>query len=297
MSADAPSLEDIRRQIDRIDDELLDGLIRRVALIDDVARAKASAGDGRPAMRPAREAEILRRLAARLSGKLPVAAVLRIWRELINAITQLQGPLAVAVCAPRKSAGYWDLARAHFGGTTPMTLHVAPSVVLRNVIERPGTVGVLPLPEDEDDEPWWLFLASGAGNGGLPRVIWRLPFFASPSGRYESLGAMAVACLAPEPTGDDESLIAIECALDVSRGRLLEALETAGLGGRILAGNEGQGSAGRLHLALVDGFVHDGDARLGRLAEAMHDTLRRTAVLGAYPRPMDHAPARAGAGN
>jgi chorismate mutase len=297
MSDDSPSLEEIRRQIDRLDDELLDGLIRRTALVDGVIRAKAQAGDGRSAMRPGREAEILRRLAARLSGPFPAAAVLRIWREVVNAITQLQGPIAVAVCAPRKSVGYWDLARSHFGGTTPMTLHVAPSVVLRLVIERPGTVGVLPEPQDEDDEPWWLLLASGAGIGVLPRVIWRLPFYVSATGRYENLGALAVACLTPEETGDDESVLALECDLDMSRGRLLEALAAAGLAGRIAASHEGEGVDGRMHLVLVDGFVHEDDRRLGQLAEAMQDSLLRAVVLGAYPRPMDQAPAAAGTDN
>jgi len=286
MSADSPSLEELRRQIDSIDDVLLRELIHRAALIGDVGRAKAREGGGGSAMRPGREAEVLRRLAARHQGDLPLSAILRIWRELMNSITALQGPIAVAVCAPQKSVAYWDLARNHFGANTPMTLHVAPSVVVRNVVEHVGTVGVLPYPDDEADEPWWLMLATGARSVPLPRVIWRLPFYASPSGRFENLEAFAVACLAPEATGEDESIAAFECDLDVSRGRLLEALATVGLHGRMVASHEGDGLDGRMHLVLIDGFVHEDDRRLTQMAEVLNETLLRAVVLGAYPRPL-----------
>jgi chorismate mutase / prephenate dehydratase len=293
MSVDSPSLEELRRQIDSIDEVLHQELIRRSALIEDVSRAKAREGSAGSAMRPGREAQILRRLAARHEGRLPLSAILRIWRELINAITALQGPFAVAVCAPQKSVGYWDLARNHFGANTPMTLHVAASVAVRNVVEHSGTIGVLPYPDDETEEPWWLLLATRARSSPLPRVIWRLPFYASPSGRYENLEALVIACLTPEATGDDESVAAFECDLDVSRGRLLDALEAVGLQGRIVTSHEGSGLVGRMHLVLIDGFVHEDDPRLKQLAESMNEMLLRAEVLGAYPRPMGNARAAA----
>lgn len=286
MSADSPSLEDVRRQIDAIDAALQEGLIKRVALLDQVIKAKAQDDKPGQAMRPGREAAILRRIAERHHGELPLAVVFRIWREIVNAVTALQGPISVAVCAPERSVGYWDLSRNHFGASTPMTLHVAPTVVLRNVVERPGTVGVLPEPQDEEKEPWWLLLASEARSGSVPRIIWRLPFFASGTGRFESLGAMVVACIAPEETGLDETVAAFECDLDVSRGRLLEGLESVGLVGRVIATHEADDSNNRMHLALVTGFVGEDDPRLEELAEVMNHSLVRAVVLGAYPVPI-----------
>lgn len=286
MSAVLPTLEDLRRQIDAIDDALQDGLIKRIALIDQVARAKAQDGIPISAMRPGREAQILRRLAARHRGNLPLPVLFRVWREIINAVTAMQGPISVAVCAPERSVGYWDLARNHFGASTPMTLHVAPTVVMRNVVERPGTVGVLPEPQDEEREPWWLLLAAEARGSSVPRIIWRLPFFSSSSGRFESLGAMAVACMAPEPTGADETVAAFECDPDLSRARLLEGLESVGLKARVIATHEGPDSRSRLHLALISGFLGEGDPRLDRLVQQMNGPLGRAVVLGAYPMPI-----------
>jgi len=289
MSVESPTLEDLRRQIDAIDDALQDGLIRRVALVDQVAKAKLLGGNQSSAMRPGREAQILRRIAARHSGNLPLSVLFRVWREIINAVTAMQEPISVAVCAPERSVAYWDLARNHFGASTPMSLHVAPTVVMRNVVERPGTVGVLPEPQDEEDEPWWLLLAAEARSSRVPRIIWRLPFFSSGSGRFERLGAIAVACMAPEPTGADETVAAFECDLDLSRGRLLEGLESVGLKARVIATHEGHGTDSRLHLALVSGFVGEEDPRLDRLAQHMNGALNRAVVLGAYPTPIGDA--------
>ncbi len=289
MPADSPKLEAVRRNIDAVDDALHDALIHRADLVVDVQVAKAGNGATASAMRPAREAEILRRIAARHQSNLPLPVVFRIWREIINAATAMQGPISVAVCAPEKSVGYWDLARNHFGASTPMSLHVAPSVVMRQVVERPGTVGILPEPQYEEDTPWWILLASEARGDMVPRIIWRLPFFSSVSGRFEQLSALAVACMLPEPTGDDVTIAAFECHSDVSRGRLLAALEAHGMIGQIIATHEGGLANCRVHLLQIDSFVAEQDPRFETLTESMNGMLFRTVVLGAYPTPISRS--------
>lgn len=285
MSAESSKLEKVRHSIDNVDDVLHDALLQRADLVAEVQIAKAGSGDVAPAMRPAREATILRRIAARHQSDLPLPVVFRIWREIINAATAMQGPISVAVCAPEKSVGYWDLARNHFGASTPMSLHVAPSVVMRQVVERPGTVGILPEPQYEEPTPWWILLTSEARGGLVPRIIWRLPFFSSVSGRFEQLSALAVACISPEPTGDDVTIAAFECAGDVSRGRLLEALQAQGMNGQLIATHEGAMANSRLHLIQIDTFVAEQDPRFETLLESMNGLLRAV-VLGAYPTPI-----------
>ncbi len=289
MPTDASSLDDLRREIDEIDTALHDAIMRRAGLMERVIAAKQTNDLPPTTMRPGRETGILRRLAERHEGRLPPAVVLRIWRELINAATALQGPLSVAVCAPAKSVGYWDLARNHFGASTPMSLHVSPTVVLRQVVERFGTVGVLPEPQDAEDEPWWLALMNEAPDAAVPRIIWRLPFFAAPLGRFEQLTAYAVACIPPEPSGDDVTIIALDAEADVSRGRLIESLAKAGLSSRVLVTHEAGEADRRAHLIHVDDFVREDDSRLAAVVADIGDGLHRALVLGAYPIPLDEA--------
>ena len=95
MSETPKSLEDLRRDIDAVDDAIHDLIMRRTALVHAV---RATKSDGL-ALRPGREAVILRRLLARHRGAFPRPVLVRIWRELMGAMVRLQGPFSVAVTA------------------------------------------------------------------------------------------------------------------------------------------------------------------------------------------------------
>src|SRR3546814_7390778 len=68
MSDNTPSLDDLRRQIDYIDDAIHDLLMRRPDLGRQIGRAT---GQGGVFIRPGREARVLRRLVARHTGPFP----------------------------------------------------------------------------------------------------------------------------------------------------------------------------------------------------------------------------------
>jgi hypothetical protein len=89
-----------------------------------------------------------------------------------------------------------------------------------------------------------------------------------------------------ERSGQDVTVAAFDCGLDVSRGRLLEALEGIGLRGRVVTTHQGEAARDRLHLVLIDDFVAEDDNRLTQLTEAMAENLHRAVVLGAYPEPI-----------
>jgi len=286
MPTTTPDLDYLRRQIDQIDADLHDKIVQRIALIDQVAKAKQLQGNDASPMRPNREAEVVRSLADRHQGQLQTATVIRIWRELINGATALQGPLSVAVCAPARSVGYWDLARNHFGSSVPMTLHTSPSVVLRMVDDVPGAVGLLPFPQNGEENPWWPALASQANDQAGPRVVWRLPFFASPTGRFERLEALAVAKLMPEPSGQDATVVMVETDQDVSLARVVDQLGQCGFTVHPLAVHENSHGGPRLQLIELDGLIRHEDAAMAAFHEKMGEDLYRVAILGTYPKAL-----------
>jgi chorismate mutase-like protein len=279
MSNEQQSLNDLRHQIDEIDTAIHDLLMRR----SDVAqRIGAVKGENSVYMRPGREAVVLRRLIARHRGDLPRALIVRIWREIFAAVTALQGAFAVAVYAPEGSFGYRNLARDHFGWRTPITAYRSAAQVLEEVGDGRATVGVLPVPVEDDSSPWWRALARDGE--ALPRVVARLPFVQVESSSAETPAALAISVSEPEETGDDRAYLVIETGQLISRSHLMQLLGDAGFESRdIQSWEEGDRS---LNLVEVEGFVPEGDGRLARLMELGEETLSHVWAVGGFAVPL-----------
>jgi len=279
-STDGPSasLAGLRAEIDRLDDAIHDLLMARA---DVVAQVATQGGKGRVALRPGREAGILRRLLRRNRGNLPRRGVVRVWRELLAATTWIQGPYAITACDADAGAGYAQCAREHFGALTPLRVYRSPAQAIAEVGAGTATAAVLPLPAEAEAQPWWPSLLHRAD----PRihVVARLPFWGPRTEGAPRVQAFVVAAVPPDPSGEDRSLITLELPPGQSRARLSAALSAAGfsLGGTLLLRDPRMPVAQAL--VDVDGFVTDDDPRLAALA----DVLRPPVVLGAYALPME----------
>lgn len=297
MSSAEKPLEDLRREIDEIDTALHDLIMRRSELAAQIGAVKnggqaggqpaGKAAEGGSFIRPGREAAILRRLVARHRGPLPSAVVVQLWRELMSALLRLQTPFAVAVYAPEQWPGYWDLARDHFGSHTPITAHDTASQVLSLVIDGQASIGVLPLPQQDDRDPWWRFLLRREG----PRIIARLPFGDGGTQRGPAVEALAVGRVAAEETGADRSFFVLETSSEVSRSALLSSLKAVSFEVDLLHvwQDDQINPTTWLHLVEVEGFVRADDPRLGRLAKRRAEILRHVWPLGGYALPFTRA--------
>ncbi len=288
MALKEQSLGDLREEIDRIDDALHDLIMERAAVVARVAGAKAGL-----AFRPAREAAILRRLVGRHRGDFPKAALVRIWRELVAASVSMQGPFSVAVYVPESDPGYWDLARDYFGTVVPATAIRSARAIVREVAAGRVSVGVVPTPVLGEDDPWWRSLVDAAEPA--PRVIARMPFIdrASTSGGARP-EALALALAEHEETGDDRSLLVLQCDSEVSRALLSTALGAAGLQPSLVEIRH-EGADTWLVLVEVAGFVGPEDARLEALVADGKLPVRRVYRIGGYAAPFGSVrPADAG---
>jgi len=276
-------LEALRSEIDRLDSELLSVLEQRIAIVKDIAAAKKESSDT-TIFRPGREARLMRKLLEKHSSDLPDVVVSRIWREIISAVIQMQKPHSISVTAPEKSVGYWDLVRNHFGSATPMTLHKSPTVVLREISTDEGKLGVLPWQNQERDT-WWVHLAQGGET--IPKILAKLPFIPNQAGSLEDLNALVLGHVNPEPSGNDITLMVMMTQEEVSRARLNEQMEKAGLTGYCLDSRSPEVEEGDwLHLFEIPEFVSEDDARLGTFGELIGDGVIKMVILGAYAVPI-----------
>ena len=281
MSSSKPTLDDLRRQIDAIDDQLHDLLMRRTDIVEAIGKEKK---DGKvPAFRPGREAMILRRLVGRHAGRFPAGALVRMWREMLAGTVGMQAKFAVAVYAPSAASAYWDLARDHFGSYAPMTAYDSIGQVIRAVTDGQASIGVLPMPSEDDADPWWRFLVSN--DAATPRVLARLPFAGRGNARAGDGDALAVGTGTLEPTGADRSLIVVETRGEVSRARLFSAFSASGLDCNFFAAFD-PGGGTKLNLVELTDFVLPDDKRLISFTGQIGAAVERILSLGSYGAPL-----------
>jgi chorismate mutase/prephenate dehydratase len=105
-----PDLEKLRREIDRLDDELVRLLNERASLAQQVGALK----NGAPAYRPEREAGILRRVSEGARGPLSAPRIAAVFREIISACRALEEPIRVTYLGPEGTFSE-QAVRKHFG--------------------------------------------------------------------------------------------------------------------------------------------------------------------------------------
>src|SRR5689334_18926302 len=89
-----PSLQELRKEIDAIDEQVHRLLMARGDIIDRLIRVKQTQEVG-SAFRPAREASMMRELVKRHRGILPLDTIESIWRVIISTFTYVQAPFSV----------------------------------------------------------------------------------------------------------------------------------------------------------------------------------------------------------
>lgn len=256
MSRTFPPLEELRRAIDAVDDGLLDLVVRRGELVAEVGRAKTT--NDAPIYRPAREAQIMRRLLARPSDSGEKDRILRIWRAIMAASYERQGGLRIAA----DPLVEWETA-IHF---CPRTRPAAASAAEALIRVLGGTVelAVLPAPTPFGGADWIPPLIEARRSGAPVFVLGRLPFFGLPGAMARE--ALVVGRGIVDPSGDDVTLSAAEAA---PAGAVKVCFETGAKGLSLFAHAE---------------YVRPDDSRLGAAGAVW---------LGAYPRPLDPSGPRA----
>src|SRR5690348_17836397 len=137
-----PPLAELRAEIDRIDADMHRLLMERGDIIDRLIKVKRTSESG-SAFRPAREADMMRRLVERHRGILPLDTVESIWRVIIASFTFVQAPFRVHVDLSAGEAAMRDSERFHFGFTVPLVPHMGAAGVVAAIAGAKGDLGMV----------------------------------------------------------------------------------------------------------------------------------------------------------
>lgn len=279
MSNTPDDLAALRREIDSIDEQLHDLLMRRGEVVTEIGRRKAV--DGQLPFRPAREAQLLRRLLARHRGPLPAETVVRVWREIIASAIRLQGDLIVGYCPFEGHGSALRLANGNFGLNTPTSRLETADAVVGAVAQGDVSVGLVPLPQSEGASDWWNQMPEVPSVHVVARLPWPTPAEAT-SG--SGAAAFVLASSVPEDSGDDRSVLMVRCGEAVEIDNIVAAFAENRIGvdpQSVVV--DRQASGGCVYIVETEGFLDDADAGLRTAAQSLGGAEVRW--LGAYARP------------
>ncbi len=279
------AVDQVRQHIDKLDDKMHDLLMERAELVRKIGEEKKK--NNVEIVQPAREARMLRRLMARHKGPLPQEAVVRIWRELVGAVTLLQTGLSLSVTMPEGSEGlfYWDMARDYFGSILPSQKTSSPFGALGAVRDDSVTFAVLPFPQVDEKEPWWPALMD-EGNASI-RLIQCLPCGQKGRCSYGHYKSLVAAKVGFNPSDDDHSFIGLSVNSGISRAKIAEVTKTMGLEPLSLYTNVSTiPDAQTQHLLEVNDYFTQHDERLAAFLQKLEDPNGKAVCLGGYPAPL-----------
>lgn len=142
--SETDKLKNARDRIDALDENIQRLISERAAIAVEVAQIKQGAGENGDYYRPAREAEVLRRVIERNQGPLSNSTIARLVREIMSACLALESPLTVAYLGPE---GTYTQAAVykHFGHAVNAHSLAAIDEIFREVEAGNAEYGVVPV--------------------------------------------------------------------------------------------------------------------------------------------------------
>jgi chorismate mutase/prephenate dehydratase len=137
-----PDLEELRRQIDEVDRQLVEALNRRAEIVVRVGQAKRAAGVQIYA--PDREKAVLDRVASLNKGPLPARTLQAIYRELMSGSFALEQPQRVGYLGPEGSFSHMAAMRK-FGASIEYLPLADIRAVFEEVVRGHVDLGLVPI--------------------------------------------------------------------------------------------------------------------------------------------------------
>ncbi len=189
------TLEELRKEIDKIDTEIFNLLIKRLGFVKKVGQVKKSTESARSIIRPAREANMLRDIYKRSKAQSLPENIAKgfsvIWRQIISVSINYEEKTNISYL---KGDNIF-YAKEYFGSFSDYTECKTNEKIFGNIKSGKSNIAIFPLNKNEKDRPWWLEMAENHYDYSL---FAGFPFFED-----KEITSIAISNITPEPSGND----------------------------------------------------------------------------------------------
>ena len=136
------SINELRLAIDAVDERLVELLVERAAIVHKIGHLKSVAGE--PVLDLDREQHVLKRISELNPGPYDDEHLYAIFREIMSASRDLEGPVQVAYLGPPHTFSH-QAALQHFGRSAELVPLGSFNEIFDYVDRSPGASGVVPI--------------------------------------------------------------------------------------------------------------------------------------------------------
>jgi len=136
------SLEELRKQIDQFDSQLVELLNARAQIVVEVGKHKSKTAGAIYA--PDREKAVLKKIIEENKGPLPNKTLIAIWRELMSGSFHLENPLRIAYLGPQGSFSH-SAAMLKFGQSVEYEAVTDIRSIFDEVAKGHSDLGIVPI--------------------------------------------------------------------------------------------------------------------------------------------------------
>ncbi len=269
-----------RQNIDQIDFEILDLLIKRADIVKDVKELKEQNND-KFFVKSAREADMIRNLIKKAEGKIPDQLILNIWRKIISFSNYFEQKINIALHNPMKNPEFERILRSYYNDYIPITEIDNPATIFKDLEQGKFQIAYFALPKDDEEQynKWWINLANN--QSGI-RVFVKIPLFKN-GFEYDLVG---IAIKDDEQSDHDKSLLVIEQSKEFSYSNLEKLLTETFPDFKILKCCDSDlNKNDRFYLVEIAQFIKNDDEKLKLLNSSKSKPFSR--ILGVYPALFD----------
>lgn len=135
-------LDNLRKQIDNLDNDIIKLLNNRISVVQKIGEAKKKSGS--EIYVPARERAVFEKIKTLNKGPLPEESAHAIYREIMSAALALEADMKIAYLGPEATFTH-QAARSKFGGSVEYLSVSTISDVFSRVQNRSAEYGVVPI--------------------------------------------------------------------------------------------------------------------------------------------------------
>ena len=277
-------LNNFRKQIDALDDKIIEALKERSKIVEQVGELKKAQTGNICYVRPGREASMIKDIYAKFAKeKFSGAAAVNIWRNIIAASTNIEQTLTISYPAGTHDSEslYW-LAREYFGGYSEFKKSAGALRSVSDVAEGLAKIAILPMPKEQDDNPWWINLAEKPEP--RPNIFANLPLVYDVEREMDGEFAFAVSYVPNENSGDDACYVVLKCVNPISIHGIRELFSKLGANATKL-GDFTLSNDINYYFASFDGFMEEAQIR-DKLKAELGDNYIAAFLLGVAGKPI-----------